>query len=146
MLLDKSYIILAIRDEKVWWELDGKSALLTFLMKRHSSFSPNCGGSPDNQKLEIKQIYVWSIYEYHKLGLIKSIVYINSLTNKRKAFKRNTKGIISCSVMAAVDPKETDLIKAFFASRFIIIRHFKECIAMTQTKIFLSTEVECIKE
>ena len=91
------------------------------------------------------KIYVLSIYEYHKLGVIKTIV-CNYLTNKRKTYKRKTKDFISCLVMKVVHAKETELIKAFFASRFIVIRHLKQCIAMTKTKIFLSIEIECIKE
>lgn len=48
--------------------------------------------------------------------------------------------------MKVVDPKETELIKAIFASRFIVIRPLKQDILMTKTNIFLSIETGCIRE
>lgn len=89
--------------------------------------------------------FVLSIYKYHKLGVIETIV-CNYLTNKRKTYKRKTKDFISFLVIIVVDLKETQLIKALFASRFIVIRHLKQYTTMTKTKIFLSIEIECIKE
>lgn len=48
--------------------------------------------------------------------------------------------------MKVIDLKETELIKAFFASGFIVNRHLKQHIIMTMTNIFLSIEIEYNKE
>jgi len=85
-------------------------------------------------------IYVLSIYEYHKLGVIKTIA-CNYLTNKRKTYKRKAKDFISCLAMKVGDRKETELIKGFFASRFVVIRYLKLYMAMIKTKIVLSIEI-----